>query len=168
MIALATLLGRQPTVASAENLNVLRLKLNNTGPAVVTGRISGKGDFITSPPTDTFDVLSPISFHLTDAVAASLDVTHTWAPSECVTVPSGRIKCKNFDPSGNVSTASFSPVPATPQVVRFKFKMSGLNIHAPFYQPIETELSHGTTPTLRTNSFNECKTLVYGLLCRHL
>jgi hypothetical protein len=162
-VTVATLLGSGLRPARAADLTMLRLKLVNTGPSVVTGRISGKCDFITSPPTDTFDALSPISFHLTDAV--SLDVTHTWSPTECITSASGKIKCKSVDGSG---TASFFPVPATPEVVRCKFKISDLNIHAPFTQPIVTDLEHGTTPTTRTSSFDECKTLVYGMLCRRL
>jgi hypothetical protein len=146
------------TVPPCRNLNVTGARIRpQSSPAAGNGSIVLKGDFVTSPPGDTFDASAPITARVRDS--ASLDQSHTWMPAQCSTT-TGRIRC-----SSSNARADFRSSPRTPNVFRFNVTLKGLAIDGPFQPPVSATLKHDTGAT-RCGTDTECRQSRAGLTCR--
>ena len=165
VVALAVSTGVMAGPALGADLNTQKMKIGNSSPSGPTGKIIAKGDFQTFPPSDVFDASASITFRVSDSPFV-LDKSVTWAPTDCLTFQTGKVQCQSAD---KLARAKFTPLNSSPGVFRFKIQVKGLaNIHAPYAHPFSLILTHGSTPTLRTDTMDECKTYVFGIICHIL
>jgi hypothetical protein len=147
------------------DVSVLRVRLSkNLGtPTAPRGKLGMQGEFFTDPGGgDVFDATGDIILRVTDGLA--VDTTFTWTPADCISLTLGRVRCA--DPTGK-QKATFTPIRALPEIVRFKIKGSNLDLQGPFLPPVTARLTHGAG-TIRVGVQSECRTSVKGMNCRSL
>lgn len=96
----------------------------HTGLRIMTGgvvRVSGSGEFQTSPPADTFDASAGITV---DLEGGSTTWSHSWVAAECTTGRNGAIRCRSAD---RLASAVFRPIASPPDAWRLRvtFRTSG-------------------------------------------
>ena len=125
------------------------------------GSTVGKGSFVSLVPADALTSAQGITFRVRDRLES--DVQHSWASAECaVTQSTGRIKCLSAD---KAFRADLKPVPATPNAVRWAFKMKKLSLIAPFKSPITVTLTYGAGLD-RVGVIHDCAAKNASIVCR--
>ena len=71
-----------PCDSSDARFNLTSARFVQTRVTVTSGRITLKGDVVTSPPRDTFDTAAGIEIHITDGYR--LDQTYSWGANACL------------------------------------------------------------------------------------
>jgi hypothetical protein len=136
----------------------VRVKKQTSGGG--NGGLDAMGTFLLATPSDVFDASAAITARLDDGL--TLDRSHTWATSECVT-RAGRFSCRSAD---RRARANFRPVPSPPGTYRFKIRMTGLPLDPPFAPPLTLTVMHGSAPTTRQGAIASCGSTTTGLRCR--
>jgi hypothetical protein len=129
----------------------------------------GSGDLFTSDSTGgAFTAESGVSIRVKDSLASvpppgdGCDITVSWGAADCKTKDSGTISCRTAD---GKSFVKFKPNPQAPGQFRFKFKMKGLGLAGPFFEPIQMVLTHDVN--LRSSDLvTDCHLILAGLTCR--
>ena len=94
----------------------------------------------------------------------TVDQTFTWAPSDCISLTQGRVRCND---STGKRKAYFTPLRNLPDVVRFKMKAANVDIVGPFLPPVTARFTHNGG-SIRVGMQDECRSSVKGLNCRSL
>jgi len=137
-------------------VNKLKMKGN-----AAKGSTIGKGSFVSLVPADALTSAQGITFRVRDRLES--DVQHFWTSAECaVTQSTGRIKCLSAD---KAFRADLKPVPATPNAVRWAFKMKKLPLIAPFKSPITVTLTYGAGLD-RVGVIHDCAAKNASIVCR--
>jgi hypothetical protein len=139
-------------------LTVNKLKMKGNADK---GSTIGKGSFVSLVPADALTAAQGITFRVRDRLES--DVQHFWTSAECaVTASTGRIKCLSAD---KAFRADLKPVPATPNAVRWAFKMKKLSLIAPFKSPITVTLTYGAGID-RVGVIHDCAAKNASIVCR--
>ena len=143
----------------------------DTGTVHHNGTILVQGDFLTSPPGDTFNPASQgVKIRVQDSL--HLDLTSvTWSGTQCKPPTTlGVINCTSPDKS---ATAQFKPLVkpylnTTPnQDYRFTFRLKRLaGITSPFQSPAQVTLTEVGPGLDRFDSIQDCSSTISGILCR--
>ena len=148
--------------ANDGDFNVLRVKVRGTVVVDVRDHVTLTGDFVTAVAAgDVFTGANGITIRLQDTAPGTLDISHAWIPSECITTHSGGVKCKSPDQK---SQAQFTPVRQQVGVYKVKAKIKGDDLTPPFRQPLTVTLSYGNGVD-RVGVTNQCRVLSTGLVC---
>jgi hypothetical protein len=147
-------------------LIVAKLKPNRkTPPQQPDGMFLGKGEFITAPPEDTFQIAQGLLVRIQDALM--VDETFSWDAGECTTGTNGVIKCFSVD---RLRKIVLKPLRTFPRLFRFVFRIKKLDIHGPFFGPVVISLVNSpaqlTEGTDRVGEIIDCFATNAGLKCK--
>jgi len=153
------------------SFNLTRVVLKKQTSGADNSVAKGSGDLFAAPgsPAGAFVGTSGFTIRVKDSLSAvpppgdGVDVSVTWAPSDCTTKSTGVISCRT--PDGH-SFVKFKPNPLAEGQYRFKFKMKRLgNLAGPFFEPVRMVLRRSGT-RLRGDQIADCHLILAGLVCR--
>jgi hypothetical protein len=146
-------------------LNIVTAKLKKNRSATHKGGFASKGDFLCTPPEGPLTAATGFTIRVQDQIG--LDLRFTWAPTECTTLASGKIKCVTADHKKKLTVRPFS---ANPQQVKYGVSISNLDINGPFFEPITLTITNGPAVLVlgldRVGDIVDCRQTVRGITCR--
>ena len=136
-----------------------RVMVRKSHGKAANGFLVARGTFVVTAP-DSFGSQSGIVVHLTDA--SSLDVSETFAASECHTSKHGRVRCRRSD---DVSTqAKFNPKPAAPGHYRFGVRLGHRTVPGPLGAPVTLTVTDDAFVD-RVGAMTACHDVAAGMSC---
>jgi hypothetical protein len=123
------------------------------------GGINVRGTFPVATP-DAFSGAAGVAVRITDATG--VDIRVSWSASECGTFRRGRIVCRSADDPA--SHAKFSPLAASPGLLKYKLRLAHLGAVGPITPPLTLTLTDDTGVD-RVGSAGVCRTTPIGQAC---